>query len=135
MKKVHLLSGLVMVFVFVLSGQYLEATLPPEGPLDGNRMMWRASHLYLMMSAVVNVMAGLYYRPFSFAPAMWVQRLGSGLIIASQPVLLTAFAIEPARFSVDRFYTRVGCDFLLYGSFIVLLGWCYQGYRAKKSQA
>ncbi len=103
--------------------------------MDGNRMMWRASHLYLMMSAVVNLTAGLYYRPFSSVLAMWMQRLGAVLVIASQPVLLAAFAIEPARFSVDRFYTRVGCDFLLYGSFIVFLAWCYQRYGAKKMQA
>jgi len=132
MKKIHLISGLVMVLIFVLSGQYLKMTLPPfEGVMDGNRMMWRASHIYLMMSAVVNVVAGMYYQPFTSVLAVWAQKIGSISVIASQAVLLAAFTIEPAQNDIERLYTVFGCLLLLFGTFIVFLGWLYDSFKAK----
>lgn len=133
MKKFHLLSGLAMVLVFVLSGLYLKSTLPSfEGVLDGNRMMWRASHIYMMMSATVNVMSGIYYRPFPYSLAAWLQRFGSMMVIVSQAVLLAAFAVEPARNMIERPFTLVGCVLLLFGAFFVFLGWCCQSYKAQR---
>ena len=134
MKKTHLTTGLIMVLIFVVSGLYLKFTLPPfDGNLDGNRMMYRASHVYLMMAAAVNVMAGIYFHAFKALLASRLQKLRSSLVILSQPILLLAFAIEPARNVVERFFTLIGAVCLLFGVFFIFLGWWYQIYTNKNT--
>jgi len=136
MKKIHLATGLFMVVAFVLSGQYMGRVLPPfDGSIDGSRMMYRASHIYLMMAAVVNVTAGMYYQPLRARGAAWLQRGGSALVIVSQFFLLLAFVQEPAQNMLARPWTFAGCLSLLFGAFFVFLGWLYQLHRDRGASA
>lgn len=115
-RKIHLISGLVMMLLFLLSGQYLNFVLPPlNGTLDGNSMMYRANHVYLMMAAAINMACGIYYTAFIPLVAAWLQRIGATLVIGSQPLLLAAFLIEPGNNTPDRIYTQLGSIMLFIG--------------------
>ena len=58
MKRIHLVFGLVLVLVFLLTGQYMEyvhnRTLP-----DGIRILYRSRHIYLLLNALINITLGL----------------------------------------------------------------------------
>ena len=135
MKKLHLITGLIMIVVFVLTGQYLLRILTPfDGVLDGNRMMYRASHVYLLMSASVNVIAGCYYKSLPRSLPALAQKGGSLLLLLSQPVLLLAFIFEPANNIVDRPYTLTGCILLLTGVFLTFTGITHQALLNRKAE-
>ncbi len=59
--------------------------------------MFRSRHIYILASALVNLMLGLYVER---CPAGWrriVQAIGSGLLIGSTAVRVLAFAVEPEK--------------------------------------
>lgn len=132
MKTIHFISGLLIILIFIGTGQYLKFTLPPfDGTLDGNRMMYRASHVYLMMSGAINMIAGCYFTQFKTSIQIWAQRIGSIMILLSQPVLFLAFVIEPANNMVERTYTISGCLLLLGGTFITVLAYSCQSVKTR----
>ena len=64
MRKIHLISGLLFFALFLVSGRHMGQVLPAfSGELDGLRMMYRASHVYLLYASLLNLLAGAYWRP------------------------------------------------------------------------
>lgn len=96
MKRTHFVFGLVLVLVFLLTGQYMEyvhnRTLP-----DGVRVLYRSRHIYLLLNALINITLGLYVQ---YAPSGWrrtLQLIGSVLIMIAPAFLLAGFFYEPPR--------------------------------------
>ena len=96
MKRLHLVLGLVLVLVFLLTGQYMEyvhnRTLP-----DGVRVLYRSRHIYLLFNALINICLGLYV---VYAQEGWrrtLQLIGSILILIAPVFLLAGFFYEPPR--------------------------------------
>lgn len=74
MKKAYLYSGMLVLFIFALSGQYMLHVLDlPNTELDVQRMMYHASHIYLLLAGAANTLVGCYwvkvqgacFRPFN----------------------------------------------------------------------
>src|SRR4030095_9331467 len=96
MKKLHLIFGLVMVFVFLLTGQYMEYVhnrLLPDGP----RILYRSRHIYLLLNALLNISLGLYFQYSGLGWRRTFQLIGSILIIIAPAFLLSGFFYEPPR--------------------------------------
>jgi hypothetical protein len=96
MKRIHFVFGLMLVLVFLLTGQYMEyvhnRTLP-----DGVRVLYRSRHIYLLLNALINITLGLYVQ---YAASGWrrsLQIIGSVLIIIAPAFLLAGFFYEPPR--------------------------------------
>ena len=96
MKRINFVFGLVLVLVFLLTGQYMEyvhnRTLP-----DGVRVLYRSRHIYLLLNALINIALGLYVQ---YAPSGWrrsLEIIGSVLIIVAPAFLLAGFFYEPSR--------------------------------------
>jgi hypothetical protein len=95
-KRFHLYLGLAIVFVFVLTGQYMEyvhnRTLP-----DGPRLLYRSRHIYLLLAGLINLSIGAYlaYRPDGWRRTL--QTIGSVLLAAGPALLLAGFFREPSR--------------------------------------
>jgi len=96
MKRIHFVFGLVLVLVFLLTGQYMEyvhnRTLP-----HGVRVLYRSRHIYLLLNALINIALGLYVQ---YAPSGWrrsLEIIGSVLIIVAPAFLLAGFFYEPSR--------------------------------------
>jgi formate hydrogenlyase subunit 3/multisubunit Na+/H+ antiporter MnhD subunit len=96
MKRFHLIFGLIVLVVFLLTGQYMDRyhehlRYTPDGP----RMLYRTRHIFILMSGLLHLGIGSYF--FSRAPG-WrraLQILGSALITIA-PVLFTiGFFYEP----------------------------------------
>ena len=59
MKNTHLIFGLLLVFVFLLTGQYMEY-VHNRTLTDGVRVLYRSRHIYLLLNALINITLGLY---------------------------------------------------------------------------
>jgi len=51
--------GLLLVFVFLLTGQYMEY-VHNRTLTDGVRVLYRSRHIYLLLNALINITLGLY---------------------------------------------------------------------------
>ena len=96
MKRFHLIFGLVLLVVFLLTGQYMDRfhehlKFTPDGP----RMLYRTRHIFILLSGLLHLGIGTY---FSYRTQTWrrvMQYLGSALITIA-PVLFTiGFFYEP----------------------------------------
>ncbi len=120
MRQLHLLSGLLFFLLFLASGKHMGAVLPPfSGELDSLRMLYRASHVYLLFASLLNLLAGAYWRPVALRRR--TQWLGSLALLLSQPVLGLGFLLEPAGQIVARPYSLLGCVLALSGVVLSLL--------------
>jgi hypothetical protein len=83
MRRLHLSIGLLTLVAFLLSGQFLRYHQPPLSALDPTvRLMFRSRHIYILASALVNLMIGLY---MDIHPTGWrglVRGFGSALLLA-----------------------------------------------------
>jgi len=96
MKRFHLIFGLVLLVVFLLTGQYMDRwhehlQYTPDGP----RMLYRTRHIFILLSGLLHLGIGTY---FVYRMQTWrrvLQYLGSVLITIA-PVLFTiGFFYEP----------------------------------------
>jgi hypothetical protein len=66
-----------------------------EPPLSefglGTRLLFRSRHIYLMWSASLNIVFGLYLAPSTRRAPRLFQRIGSALVLASPVLLVFAF--------------------------------------------
>jgi hypothetical protein len=96
LRRVHLVTGIVAVVAFLLSGQVMGHHHPHMEQLSAElRMMYVSRHIYLLTAALVNTVLGLYLQ---LHPSRWrrgLQLVGSTLILVSVVSLALAFTVEP----------------------------------------
>ena len=92
----HVVFGLLVVITFVLTGQYMDRLHEHlRGMADGQRMLYRSRHIYILLAGLLNLGLGTYLQ---LRPARWqrvLQLLGSVLIVAATCMLVAAFFREP----------------------------------------
>ena len=114
MRRLHLIIGITVVIIFLLTGQYMEYVHNRLLP-DGTRMLYRSRHIYLLLSGLLNLILGIYFVP---QPRGWrrtMQIVGTILIVFSPGLLLAGFFSEPQR---GPSQTRVAA----FGVFSIALG-------------
>jgi hypothetical protein len=96
-RRIHLIVGLLSVFVFLSTGQVMAHHVPNIHTLSAEvQMMYVSRHIYLLGAALVNLVLGLY---LTLHPHGWrhhLLQIGSLLILFSAWSLLLAFCSEPA---------------------------------------
>lgn len=116
MKKAHLFTGLITFILFIISGQYMFRILELQTwDFNVQRMMYRASHIYILWAGCLNIMLGCYLAFSNRKYIRYMQLTGSLAIIFSQAVLITAFCLEPTTRDVNRDLTRYGIALMLLG--------------------
>ena len=96
MRRFHLIFGLTVLVVFLLTGQYMDRVhyhlmYMPDGP----RMLYRTRHIFILMSGLLHVGIGSYFKHQSTRARRAFQVAGS-ILITIAPVLFTiAFFYEP----------------------------------------
>lgn len=97
MRRVHFTIGLLGVIAFLLTGQVMRRHVPNIHSLSAEvRMMYVSRHIYLLGTALVNLVLGLYLKMHPPAWRRILQQAGSLLILLSAVLLLLAFFSEPA---------------------------------------
>lgn len=92
----------------------------PNQEMDAQRMMYRASHLYILFTAALNVAIGCYWAKRDSRFKILLQNTGSTMLILSQPFLLAAFIMEPQEDGSNRLITLLGCLLVLAGVVLTL---------------
>ena len=130
MRRFHLILGLVVVIVFLLTGQYLEYVHNRLLP-DGMRMLYRSRHIYFLLAGLLNLSLGFYLTP---RPGGWrrtLQMVGSMLIVLSPVFLLTGFFLEPGWGPEKTSIAPLGIFAIAIGTLLHLLS----GWRVVKTEA
>jgi len=113
MRRAQLVVGVAMVVAFLASGAYMHLRLHHlhQTP-DAQRMVYRASHINLLLIGALNIAASRRARSVSrFAIA--ADRLAALLAIAASGFFVAAFICEPLYAHLYRPWTRAGvyCTF------------------------
>jgi hypothetical protein len=122
MKLLHQILGILVVVIFLLTGQYMGFYYPEmEAVDDGTRMMLRSRHIYILLAGLINLGIGVY---FSWRPERWrksLQILGSIFILVAPLLLIGAFFYEPRLANLQSSFTLPAMISLLAGTLIHLL--------------
>ena len=96
MKPLHLIFGLLVLVVFLLTGQYMHYYYNHlVGMSDGLRLLYRTRHIVILLAGLLNLGIGIY---FSYRQQLWrkvLQWLGSSLIVLASLLFIVAFFYEP----------------------------------------
>ena len=123
MKRFHIIFGLTLAVVFLLTGQYMDrfhhhlVDLP-----DGPRMLYRSRHIYILLSALVHLGIGSY---FYYRIQTWLrilQILGSALITIASVMFVLAFFYEPGLQNLNGPVTKIAVIITAVGMLFHLLG-------------
>ena len=127
MKLLHQIIGIIVVVIFLLTGQYMELYYPRMDEVDdGMRMMLRSRHIYILLAGLVNIGVGAY---FSYRTKLWrriLQGVGSTLIIIAPFLLILAFFYEPRLANLQMTLTLPGIVSLFTGALLHLLSGAWQ---------
>ena len=115
LRHVHLYTGLLFLGVFVASGQYMDLGYDHlRGMADGPRLLFRSAHIYLLFSAVVNLLLGSYLQRYGARRARALQLIGSLLLLAAPMLLTLSFFTESQDLSFIRPMARIA----IYGTLV-----------------
>jgi hypothetical protein len=125
----HLALGGVGLVLFVLTGQYMAhiATVP-ELP-DTERLLYRSSHIYLLLACVANVFAGAAMQ--AGQPRDTIQRLCSLLLLLSPLLLAWSFFTDIPADGLERPTARLALYLLFGASSALVLQVVASAYRGR----
>jgi len=130
MRALHLGIGILVLIIFLFSGYYM-LEFVPELP-NGERMAWRANHIYLMMISVAHLLLGAYYSPSEKQLPRAMQTGGSLLMLAAAALSVLAFFFDTATTDLDaRVYSYFSAVTLFAGTLLHIFG-TWLGGRGKK---
>ena len=91
----HLVFGFIVFIVFAVTGSYMRADFPDKEIIPPElRLLMRSRHIYILFSALIHVMLGLYMQITLLKWRMAMQYFGSLVLIVSSGVLLWGFIVE-----------------------------------------
>lgn len=132
MKLLHQITGILVIIVFLLTGQYMEFYYPHmDGVSDGVRMMLRSRHIYILLAGLVNLGIGVYFIQQRRRWRWILQLTGSGLLLIAPFLLMGAFFYEPTLPHLPRPLTLPAIVSLLTGTLFHLIS----GARQNKESA
>jgi hypothetical protein len=96
MKLFHVIFGLLVVVVFLLTGQYMDRFHNHlQGMADGPRMLYRTRHIFILLSGLLHIGIGSYFYARLHPWLRAVQILGSLFITLASVLFIIAFFYEP----------------------------------------
>lgn len=115
--RIHLAFGLAVVVVFLYTGFYMQTNFPAlYRDNEAIRYMYRAGHIYILFSGLLNIIIGIYLLPGSGQWKANLQGIGSFLLLVGPLLLIFAFFYEPPSGSPERVFTLAGVLFLMLGT-------------------
>ena len=123
MKRFHLIFGLVVVIIFLLTGQYMDRYHQHlEFMSDGPRMLYRSRHIYILASGLIHLSLGTYLTNRSKRPKRVLQLIGSLMITTASVLFVIAFFYEPRLAGLSNPFSSNGMFVLVAGVLIHLIG-------------
>ena len=105
----HMGVGIAAVILFLYTGLYMRTHFPEVySSNESIRYLFRANHIYLLFSALLNIALAVYITPSELAWKRKVQRPGSSLLVIGTMLLTWGFFVEPMTGSPFRPITQIG---------------------------
>jgi hypothetical protein len=96
MKRFHLIFGVIVLVVFLLTGQYMDRFHHHlMYTTDGPRLLYRTRHIFILMSGLLHVGIGTYLTLRLTPMRRILQIIGSILITLATVLFIIAFFYEP----------------------------------------
>jgi hypothetical protein len=122
MKRFHLITGLLLLIAFLLTGQYMDKIHNHlAGMADGPRMLYRTRHIYILLSGMLHLGLGSY---FSYRRQTWrriLQLVGSLMITTASLLFIYAFFSEPKLTGLYTPLSHKGIYLIVAGTLLHLL--------------
>jgi hypothetical protein len=130
MRRAHFLVGALGLLAFLGTGLYMRSGFPElYAGNEALRYMYRASHIYLLLGSLVNIVLGIYLAAPEAGWRALLSRIGSALVISSPVVLCYAFFAEVPKASPERVFTALGVLSLAAGVVAQLPSYGVRGSR------
>jgi len=117
-RRVHWVVGTAALVIFLLTGAYMRwVRVPPVPQLDDvTRAVYRSRHLFILLSAVVNL-------AFALAPSAKrrAQQLVSAAALIAPALFLAAFVVEPVQGIHGGPFSQIAL-YLLFAAAVILVG-------------
>lgn len=95
MARAHLLFGIVVFVIFLVTGQFMDGSFPDKETVSAEfRLLMRSRHIYILLSSLTHIVLGLYLRLDDRAWRRGLQLFGSSLLALGSLVLVWAFFYE-----------------------------------------
>src|SRR6476469_10584836 len=122
MKKFHSIFGLVVVIIFLLTGQYMDKYLQHlHGMPDGPRLLYRTRHIFILLAGLLHIGIGTYFTLPANQTRRVMQLLGSLLIVLATVLFVVAFFYEPKLTNLKTPLSHWGMYSIFAGTFLHLL--------------
>ncbi|HQR09032.1 MAG TPA: hypothetical protein PLN21_19575 [Gemmatales bacterium] len=123
MRNIHLFMGIAALIAFLGTGLNMHFGYDHlHGMTDARRLLFRSTHIYLLLTAMVNLALGMHLKPVT-GWARWLQTVGS-LVVLSTPVFAAVgFFTEPWLTELERPWSRACAYGCLAGMMLHLLAW------------
>lgn len=109
MARLHLIFGLLLFVVFLVTGQYMRADFPDKDAIDQSlRILMRSRHIYILFSAFIHIGIGIYLVPRIRVWRKAIQYSGSAFLIGSSLLLVVAFVQETYSYAAFSELSRFG---------------------------
>jgi hypothetical protein len=96
MKRFHVVFGLVVLIVFLLTGQYMDRVHQHLMYMaDGPRLLYRTRHIFILMAGLLQLGIGTYFSSRPTTTRRALQITGSILITVATVLFTIAFFYEP----------------------------------------
>ena len=116
MSYAHLIFGIVLFVVFLITGRFMRADFPDKDIIPQDlRLLMRSRHIYILFSSLIHILLGLYLRIHENIWRKYLQIFGSFLLFAASALLVWAFIFE--TYSAKHF-----SDISRYGLYASLAG-------------
>lgn len=109
MKRFHLVFGLIVLVVFLLTGQYMDRYHQHLMYMaDGPRMLYRTRHIFILMSGLLHLGIGTYFIYRLTTARRALQIAGSILITVASVLFVIAFFYEPGLGQLNAPLSKAG---------------------------
>lgn len=123
MKRVHLIFGILLFIVFLITGQFMRADFPDKDSIDQmHRVLMRSRHIYILFSAFIHIVLGIYLEMRPGTVHRSLQYLGSGFLLLASVLLVWAFVSETYIYAEFSEISRYGIYASLAGVIFHLAG-------------
>ena len=123
MRPVHLIFGAALFVIFLTTGRFMRVDFPDKDVIPQElRLLMRSRHIYILFSALIHLVLGIYLQIRPELGRKILQYSGSLVLIASSVLLVWAFIIETYSLQQYSDISRFGIYTSLAGVGLHLLG-------------
>ena len=114
--KIHLFLGILIVIIFLLTGQYMHHNFNHLKEMElMSRALFRAGHLYILLFGLINASLGAHLKLSNTKWIKTVQQIGSAIIFLASFLVIYGFFTELPTNHIERSITRYSLYLILTG--------------------